>query len=242
MISVRNIMLTASATILLLTACGKDEEMDEVNTASGFYKSANVVINDPIKMYTQSGVITDTMIIHDLLLRKAESLLFYLQPGTYPVKSGMTIYIDPYGENSYVSNWGFKELYSIVSEDNKITVMLSHDTLERQYAPYLTSDLSSLVNNAFQYQAPWGFGEDWTLIYPSKYRARKKHIIIEKGDHYITYPLISYYIERRYGSDVYSEHASSIHNYFNESMLGQLGNTDTLIVWTSRLKLVKQFH
>ena len=239
--SVRSIMYAACSVALFFTACSKEKNE---NPVSGLYVSANFVVYDSVKLYTKSGVITDTTIIHGALERRWDNVKFNLKAGTDSVKKNRTVNIDPEGGNSYFDYQTYKRAYDIVSSSNGLMVLLSKDSVTNMGvgAPFTppgnvldcgsSSVLITQYRNSYKY---WSAGVD------SFYRSGKRYAILEEAAGYLTYPNITYlYTRHSNGRSVCIASTQEINNKFNEGVLSMLENEDTLIVQLSKLRLIKQ--
>jgi len=240
MINVRNMLLAACSAALLFTACNKDKEEDPV---SGVYTSSNIMMYDSVKLYTKSGVITDTMIIRDALSRRWKDVKFVLKAGTDSVVTKLTVSIDPSGDNNYLISGTAKRALELVDNNDHLSLMLSKDSLSRETGYPLNEDAekrSAFVDGFRKYRGAWGrYSFDTLNNLPQ--RSRRVYTVIEKNADQVLFPYMAYLLTRDYPSGgKYMAQNSPINNHFNEEALKGLEDYDTLIVQTSRLKLIRQ--
>ncbi|UPK67003.1 hypothetical protein [Chitinophaga filiformis] len=199
---------------------------------------------DSVKLYTKSGVITDTTIIHGALERRWDNVTFHLKAGLDSVEKYRTVNVDPEGGNSYFDYKTYTRAYDIISYSNGLIVLLSKDSvtnegLGRPWGPVpdvlncgSSGTLITKYVNSYLY---WSDGMN------TYYRKGKRHAILEESAGYLTYPGITYmFTQHSNGRSVCIASSQDINNQFNEAVLAQLGNEDTLIVQVGRLRLVKQ--
>jgi len=241
MLSVRTLMLAACSAAMLFSACNKNDDQDE--PASGVYVSANVITYDSLKMYTRAGVITDTTILHEFISRGWKSVEFNLKGGTDAFKMTLKVNLDPTGKNNYINFGAYQWDYEIVSNDTKMVLMLSKDSVYKATTgTILEGDgkaLNDFVDQLSKYRSPWG---GYQLDTNNRiFHRRKLYAIVEKTGSELTYPLMTY-VYSRYAGINYRASATYplFNNYFNTDVLPQLGDRDTLLVQQSRLKLIKQ--
>ncbi|MCF6405990.1 hypothetical protein L3C95_24025 [Chitinophaga filiformis] len=240
--SVRTMMYAASSVALLFTACSKAK--DE-NPISGLYVSANVVMYDSVKMYTKSGVITDTTMIRDALGRRWDNVTFNFKAGIDSVQKSMAkIKVDPEGGDNYLDFTAYKRGYDIVSFANGLLVMLTKDSLTEtsEGIPYYPiTDVLDCGSSGYlirKYQNSYGFGSDGANTY---YRRSKRYAFLEESAGHVTYPCINYmFTQHSYGRSVCIAAGRDINNIFNEEFPAKLGYEDTLIVQISRTQMIKQ--
>ncbi len=240
--SVRTVVYAACSVALFFTACG---EKKSKNTISGLYVSANVVVYDAVKMYTKSGVITDTTIIHGVLeRRRRDNVRFDLKAGTDSVRRYTGVNIDPDGDDTYLDFGIYKPGFDIISSNNGLLVLLSKDssTFFNIGAPILPTGnvLDCRTSRALikKYRSSFTYGKEGV---DSFYSRGKGYAIFEESDGYLTYPGITYlYTRHSNGSLVCTASWPDINNQFNEGLPAMLENEDTLIVQISRLRLIKQ--
>ncbi|SHN19919.1 hypothetical protein [Chitinophaga sp. CF418] len=239
--SVRTLMYAACSVALFFTACSKEKNE---NPLSGLYVSANVVVYDSVKLYTKSGVITDTTIIRGALERRWDNVKFNLKAGTDSIEKYRTVNIDPERDSTYFDYKTYTRAYDIISHSNGLMVLLSKDSVTNLSigAPFsppgTVLDCGSSGALITKYRNSYAYGSAGV---DSFYRKGKRHAILEESAGYLTYPGITYLFTRHSnGRSVCIASSPDINNQFNEGVLAMLGNEDTLIVQISRLRLIKQ--
>jgi hypothetical protein len=238
--SVRNMMYAACSAALFFTACSKEKNE---NPVSGLYVSANLVMYDSVKLYTKSGIITDTTIIHGALERRWKNVTFNLRAGKDSVKKDMTVNIDPEGGDNYIDFKTYKRAYEIAGNGNGLTLLLTKDSLTETSVggPFPVKnvfDCSTAYDLIRKYQASFSYRNEGTNTY---YRTARRYAILEESAGYLTYPGISYlYTRHSNGSSVCIASFQDINNQFNEVIPAILENEDTLIIQINRLQLIKR--
>ncbi|WP_345220849.1 hypothetical protein [Hymenobacter koreensis] len=220
----------------MLAGCGKSESEKEY-VLKGDYQTQNpLTVTAPI-LYTRQGPVTNPQVIQQFLARLNNTGFVFGTSQTLSSNSLLSFRDDKTASIVFQAPQGTAIEARLEEKTSDRIVLVGRDSIAYSQAP----NPVLVVQNINQYKVagrcrpvPPASG----FISPCKGAVR--YPINRTADGQLRIPLLSFLHKVTYPGGMASNSGINVWGVFNSAVLGQLGATDTLVVQTKELPLLKQ--
>ena len=234
-----------AASMLLLCACGKDDDTSELNLP-GKYRSDNHIMAAAINMYTSSGQLNNTSLIDKFIRRHRMSDSFSRTDVAIPNGNFLTLSISPDNRVTFVSTTPDNSR----SPDSLKTEIVSRS---QDYLALANLDSVSVVSSESSNRCEQ-LAKNINQVQPNK-RCRTVSVVSGSFSQLCWYrptsallikdgtlrlPLFSWIISSRQNGFFCGSGYGNTRNTLNPAVLNQLQVGDTIVVQVRQVPLIKQ--